>query len=223
MAMKNETFYVVVATIIPVYFLGLTLQGAFYEKFQQYVESGIKERDAVLISWLRKSVESGRRFARRDITDDEAMKLVIGTYRTEFIKIMSIFVVIVVVWPTFGELVALIALSNNKASLWQNIVVESSAFLLVIATASIILARLYAPYYMFIFRVTQLGLSFSALSRRSNPNHESSASSQSKVTSRENDAQTRQPLQDITPVQEKDATAADKQPDTGGIGSSPDG
>lgn len=55
--MKDETFYVVAATIIPVYFLALTFQGTLFDVFDDYLVSLLSSNQAFYERWAWRNAE----------------------------------------------------------------------------------------------------------------------------------------------------------------------
>lgn len=133
--MKNESFFVVTSTIIPVYLLALTLQSSFYDKLARYIAGDVQSHYARTSNSMPDSTSkpAKKAYAIRD--------LLIGLFAG--------LVVLAVVWSTIGEVVALLVLYAGKTTHFADTIVLSAVVILTVATLLVIAGRILGPPYAF--------------------------------------------------------------------------
>jgi hypothetical protein len=134
--MKDETFYVVAATVIPVYFLALTLQGTFYDKIQSYFEVQAKKS---LAGWQET-------FSRPRVINPQFIKTYLRTRpRALILSLALVIAAFAIILSAIAEAFAIIALYNGYAYQYVDGIVLSALLLLTTGTALLILIRIYMP------------------------------------------------------------------------------
>jgi hypothetical protein len=145
--LEHETFYLVAGTIIPVYFLALTLQGTFYDKIQAYYEAQAKRS---LEAWQKA-------FGNHETANRELKKKYLRARPHAFIiGLAFIIATLVIILSAAGEALALLALYNGYAYQYANVTIWSAILALTIGTGLLILTRVFLPMATFSFRVAAL-------------------------------------------------------------------